>query len=119
MSSRFLKAGGRAMVALWILCGLLVCSETMPDLVGHHHAHQDHHLLDLWHGGTGDETSPAPGPADHFHCHVIHDFSSAEADLLGAVSPVVAAAAVLAPVSGEHQSAPDGPCLEMLEPPLI
>lgn len=113
-----LVVGGRALLVVWILLGLMVCSESLPDVIADFHAHEQSHLMDPWHG-SGEETSPVPSPTNHFHCHVIHDFSSAEVDLLGAITPVAPALGVLALVCSKHHSAPDELFFEMLKPPLI
>jgi hypothetical protein len=113
---RYLRAAARVAAVIWILCGLLVCTETMPDVIGHAHAHSQGHPMEPW---TGDETSPAPSPENHFHYHVVHDFSSVEVDILGVIAPAAPAENARVPVRCEEQSAPDAPCLEMLEPPLV
>lgn len=97
----------------------MICSETLPDVVGDSHSHAEGHPMDLWHGEPGDEAPPGSGPENDFHCHVVHDFSSVETGAMSFVGPVVLLAGMLAPVSCEHLPVPDGPCLELLVPPLV
>lgn len=117
--SRAIGVAARALATLWILCGLMICSETLPDVVGDSHAHAKGHPMDLWHGEPGEEDHPDSGPQDHFHCHVVHDFSSVETGTMSFARPVILLVGMLAPVGGERLPVPDGPCLEVLEPPLV
>ena len=115
----WLNAVGKTVVSLWVICGLMVCTETLPDVIGHAHEYSEGHPFEPWNGETDDQTKPPPNAPGQFHYHVVHDFSSVEADFLGALAPSLDAQDRLARRPCEHQPAPDGPFYEMLEPPLI
>lgn len=114
-----LRESGRVMAVVWILCGVLVCSETLPDVIGHAHLHSQGHTLAPWHGEWEEGTSRQPSPKDHFHYHVVLDFSSLETAVSVSTTPELADPGMLSRVRHECEAVPEGPCLESLDPPLI
>ena len=116
---RFLHNTGRLFALAWVLCGLLVCSETLPDVSGHAHLHQSSHQLEPWHDGNGDASSPASNPTGNFHYHVLHDYSSSEVDVCGQGAPDLAESATHAGVRRGREIVPASPSFGPLKPPLI
>jgi hypothetical protein len=103
-----------------ILAGLLVCTEEMPDVCGHIHAHTPDHVNTAWHGGFGgdaaggDHMKTSPG----FHYHVSIDHSSFDSDLC-LLPPVRAGKNRIWRIRGRDCKMPDAPWLESEGPPLI
>lgn len=103
-----------------ILAGLLVCTEEMPDVLGHSHAHAPDHANTAWHGGSGghgaggDDMKTSPD----FHYHVSIDHSSFDSDLC-LMPSVPAGKNSLWDMSGRDCLLPEAPWMESEGPPLI
>jgi hypothetical protein len=109
----------RGLMTLWIVVGLVICVERMPDLSGHSHAHGPDHVMDSWHH-TSDEVSDhgSTKPVSGFHFHVVKDFTSIDGDM------PASAAGVLIGILPTRDSPvddrlPEPPVLEKAGPPII
>ena len=104
----------------WVLAGVLICAERMPDVVGHAHDHAPGHLDTPWHGESDDDTGLGEDgrKAPDFHYHVTIDYTSIDSDacMPPDLHPVDSALAA----SPDHDDDPPlAPWLWTDGPPLI
>ena len=104
----------------WILAGVLVCVESMPDVAGHAHGHTPDHLTTPWHGETaGDmELGGDSQGGSGFHCHVTIDHSSIDSDACPPLDPHPGRAP-MADSWRHDEDPPLAPWLAKDRPPLI
>lgn len=107
----------RMIVVGWILAGLLVCVERMPDTAGHAHAFSAGHLMESWHDAP--DGSPSTTQGSDFHFHVVKDFTSVDTDVPLFAAPAGDDENRGIRLRGANQRTPESPVFESEGPPLI
>ena len=104
----------------WVVIGILVCSERMPDVAGHAHAHTPDHLTTPWHGepAGGAELGGDGQTGSGFHYHVTIDYTSIDSDACAAHDPHPGHAG-MAGAWRHDEDPPLAPWLGTDGPPLI
>lgn len=104
---------------LWTIAGLAVCSETIPDVAGHVHAHSASHLSDPWHGLPGERLpDDDEKKKTDFHYHQFADFSAIDSDI-PSVPHVAVGSMATCPTRSEDERTPVAPDPDLERPPLI